>query len=95
MRPKSYNTNVTPVEGEFLDSHVQRVQLLISDTRNSYWVSHCTKHFCHYGPNPCYICPIMECAENAMDNYRDFIKIAGKHQIIFKKGHWKHVPPTH
>ncbi len=86
--PRIQNTNVSPVEGEFLDSYSQRVQLLVHDTRNTYWISHTTKHFCHYGPHPCYICPILEGLENALDNYRDMIKICGKNKCFFKKGHW-------
>jgi len=87
--PRVQNSNVSPVESENLEAYINRLQLLVSDTRNTYWISHTTKHFCHYGPHPCYICPIMEGLENALDNYRDFIKIIGKkHHIIFKKGHW-------
>ncbi len=87
--PRVQNSNVSPVEGETLEAHINRLQLLLSDTRNTYWISHTTKYFCHYGPHPCYICPILEAAENALDNYRDFNKIIGKkHHILFKGGHW-------
>ncbi len=87
--PRVQNTNVSPVESENFEAYINRLQLLVSDTRNTYWISHTTKHFCHYGPHPCYICPIMEGLENALDNYRDFIKIIGKtHELRFKKGHW-------
>ncbi len=88
--PRVQNTNVSPVENENLTAYLNRLQLFLSDTRNTYWISHTTKHFCHTGPHPCYICPILEAAENALDNYRDFNKIVGKkHQIVFKKGHWQ------
>ncbi len=87
--PRVQNTNVSPVESENFQAYTNRLQLLVSDTRNTYWISHTTKHFCHYGPHPCYICPIMEGLENALDNYRDIIQIIGKkHHLIFKKGHW-------
>ena len=87
--PRVQNTNVFPVESEDFEPYVNRLQLLVSDTRNTYWISHTTKHFCHYGPHPCYICPIMEGLENALDNYRDILQIIGKkHHLIFKKGHW-------
>ncbi len=87
--PRVQNVNVSPVEDENFEAHINRLQRLLSDTRNTYWISHTTKHFCHYGPHPCYICPIMEAAENALDNYRDFIQIIGKkHHLVFKKGHW-------
>jgi len=87
--PRVQNSNVSPVESENFEAYINRLQLLVSDTRNTYWISHTTKHFCHYGPHPCYICPIMEGLENAVDNYRDILQIIGKkHQLIFKKGHW-------
>ncbi len=87
--PRVQNTSVSPVESENFEAYINRLQLLVSDTRNTYWISHTTKHFSHYGPHPCYICPIMEGLENALDNYRDIIKIIGKkHYLIFKRGHW-------
>ncbi len=87
--PRVQNTNVSPVENENLTAYLNRLQLFTSDTRNTYWISHTTKHFCHTGPHPCYICPILEGLENALDNYRDFIQIIGKkHQLVFKNGHW-------
>ncbi len=87
--PRVQNANVSPVEGENFEAYTNRLQRLVSDTRNTYWVSHTTKHFCHTGPHPCYICPIMEGLENALDNNRDFLQIIGKkHQLVFKKGHW-------
>ncbi len=87
--PRVQNANVSPVESENFEAYVNRLQRLVSDTRNTYWISHTTKHFCHYGPHPCYICPIMEGLENALDNYRDIIQILGpKTYLIFKKGHW-------
>ncbi len=87
--PRVQNTNVSPVENENLTSYLNRLQLFTSDTRNTYWISHTTKHFCHTGPHPCYICPILEGLENSLDNYRDFIQIIGKkHQLVYKKGHW-------
>ncbi len=88
--PRVQNVNVSPVESENFEAYVNRLQRLVSDTRNTYWISHTTKHFCHYGPHPCYICPIMEGLENALDNYRDFLHIIGpKHQLIFKKTRWQ------
>ncbi len=88
--PRVQNVNVSPVESENFEAYVNRLQRLVSDTRNTYWISHTTKHFCHYGPHPCYICPIMEGLENALDNYRDIIQIIGKkHSLIFHKGHWQ------
>ncbi len=87
--PRVQNTNVSPVDSENFEAYINRLQSLVSDTRNTYWISHTTKHFCHYGPHPCYICPIMEGLENALDNYRDFIQIIGKkNELRFKKGHW-------
>ncbi len=87
--PRVQNTNVSPYEDENFSSYINRLQSLVSETRNTYWISHTTKHFCHTGPHPCYICPIMEGLENAIDNYRDFTEIIGKkHKLIYKHGHW-------
>ncbi len=57
---KKIETQVAPMDGDTLLGHAQRLSKLSRETRNLYQTSHETKHFCHYGPFPCYICPIWD-----------------------------------
>ncbi len=50
--------NVTAANGDGLEAFANRNIELDQVTTMEFLESHRTKHFCHYGPFPCYICPL-------------------------------------
>ncbi len=75
---KSVQTAIEPNHGDTSYSYAFRLKKMARDTRNLYWMSHETKHFCHYGPFPCYLCPILEGLEHLAD---DLIE---QHNLLIK-----------
>ncbi len=61
-------TQIQAVDGETAITHSMRLLQIVREYRNLYQNLHETKHFCHYGPHPCFLCPIIDGLEHlAMD----------------------------
>jgi len=95
---KKIDTQVAPEHGETLLGHANRLAKLSRETRNLYLTSHETKHFCHYGPFPCYICPIWDGFDITTSDIIEIIQTISKvtkkefvWQISSKRplGYWK------
>lgn len=75
---KKIETQVAPEHGDTLLGHATRLKKLSRETRNLYQQSHETKHFCHYGPFPCYICPIWDGLDWTTSDIIEIIQIITK-----------------
>ncbi len=61
-------TQIQVVDGETDTTHATRLLQIVREYRNLYQNLHETKHFCHYGPHPCFMCPMIDSLEHlAMD----------------------------
>jgi len=50
--------DVIPIKDDSLLNYGTRCQQMELKTTMECFESHRTKHYCHYGANPCYICPL-------------------------------------
>ncbi len=97
---KKIVTQIAPQHGDSLLGHATRLAKLSRETRNVYLISHETKHFCHYGPFPCYICPIWDALDITTSDIIEIIQTITKSkkefvwQISAKRplGFWKLLP---
>jgi len=89
-----YNKNqlgiTEPIHGDSLFAYASRCKKLMSETRALYEEQHKTKHFCHYGPFPCYICPTWTALDSTSDS---IIELAVYLRKKLKKEFWWNQPP--
>ncbi len=91
---------VIPVTNEGIFQYHERIKRMLTEKRNMYFEQHRAKHFCHYGPFPCYICPIWDFADFSNDsNYEIAIQLQKlRKTLVWTKktpesiGQWKIVP---
>ncbi len=65
---KKIQNVIVPNNGDTWLSIAQQAKKMVRDYRNLYEMSHETKHFCHYGPFPCYLCPMVDALEMLADD---------------------------
>ncbi len=86
--------NVTPTIGDRLEAYATRNIEMEQTTTMEFFESHRSKHFCHYGPFPCYICPLWNGYRTVSEDLLEISKLLKKHHIFIeydgKKWLYKH-----
>ncbi len=88
---KSESARTEPIHGDTLLAYSTRCKRLMSETRALYEESHKTKHWCHYGSFPCYICPTWTALDSTSDSG---IECAIYLRKKLKKEFWWNQPPN-
>lgn len=78
---RKHTFDVTAVRGDNLEAYAIRNQELEQTTFMEFNESHRIKHFCHYGPFPCYICPIWTGYRNVSDDLEEIAKLLKRRHL--------------
>ncbi len=73
--------NVVATNGDGLEAYANRNIDLEQTTTMEFFESHRTKHFCHYGPFPCYICPLWTGYRNVSEDLLEISKLLKRQRI--------------
>ncbi len=89
----------SPTTDETFMAYMERMKHMSSNTRNMYQEQHRQKHFCHYGPFPCWLCPLWDALDTITSNAPDIVIALAQinKEIIYTKDekgllNWQIVP---
>lgn len=107
MKPPNYNYKLNrqddgylPSEGEHMSAYVNRLKSVLQQSRYAYMPKHEDWHT-HYGPSPCWICNIADCADYLASLLDDIVKNDKKRRWVCTRPKGSHDPlmyefmPTH